>query len=138
MKRLTVTFALLIVSLFAFAQDIQQATDKLEVLAWTNPENVEGEYGMIMLGMKTKIKRGQVFGFQLEGEDLAYLRVYDKEDENKISKRSPFVFYMDRTVFTKLKYIDVKYVIVANEWYELTDEHREVIKNDANTYYPSF
>ena len=124
--------------LWANAQEVYTANKKLEVLVYVDIEDYAVDSAVIMLCMKKRFVKGDTFGYAYEGDTTTQESDYWRKDKARISKRSPFGYFVHKDELKRMTTDKIEYVIVANDWYELTPAHQKEIMLWAKIYWNQY
>lgn len=129
MKNLMIIAAVLLGSIVANAQNTfsTQSARGFYISPSIGEDNKSDSGQAIMLiGKRMKLTRGTTIGYAFEGDSTAYTGTLD--GDIKMSRRVPMILNISDEEFIRMIDEPVEWLVIGNEWYELTAKQQENIR----------
>ena len=119
-------------------RDAETLNKKLDVRVYMDADDASENEAILMLGIKKKFVKGQTFGYVFVGDSIGEMATYKLREKNRISKRSPFGLWTSKEEFKRMTTEKIEWVVIADDWYQLTPKHQAFIIKWANVYYTRY
>ena len=119
-------------------RDAENLNKKLRVSVYMDAEDQAEDEAIIMFGIKKKFVKGQTFGYVFVVDSVGETATYKLREKNRCSKRVPFGLWTSKENFKRMTNEKIEWVIIADDWYQLTPEHQAYIMKWSNVYYDRY